>query len=431
VLDFDADTMQVPGDPNPAHVDPRADLYAEGGDQHRGWFMSSLLCSIGMHNRAPFKTVATYGWTLDEKGRALSKSLGNFIDPVQVMDQLGGDIVRLWVASVDFREDVVASLPLLKRLAEEIYRKLRNTFRFLLGALSETNPATGAMHAFDPRSMAEGGDAVPFAQMQPIDQYILAKTAELTGKIRTAYTEFEFHRVYHLLNEFCNSELSAFYLDVLKDRLYTYPIAAKPGREYQQQLYTARRSAQTAIYKITDALARLTAPILSFTADEVWQALPGTSGSVHLTQFPTPEELAPTTARDRAEDWERLQTIRTAALKVLEEARAQKIIGKGLEAAVQIEIGDFDKLAHALLSRFAGSLAELLNVSSVALLEATTSIPEVAYNISAKAAAGVKCERCWRHVPDVGENANYPTVCLRCVEALDAIDFPAYTAAVE
>jgi isoleucyl-tRNA synthetase len=178
VLDFDPDTQQAPNDP-----DPRADLYAEGGDQHRGWFMSSLLCSIGMHNRAPFKSVATYGWTLDEQGRALSKSLGNFIDPVQIMDTLGGDIVRLWVASVDFREDVVASLPLLKRLAEEIYRKLRNTFRFLLGSLAETNPTTGLTHAFDPRPIAEGGDAVPFAAMQPIDQYMLARTAELTKKI--------------------------------------------------------------------------------------------------------------------------------------------------------------------------------------------------------------------------------------------------------
>jgi isoleucyl-tRNA synthetase len=225
VLDFDPDTEQAPG------TDPR-------GDQHRGWFMSSLLCSIGMHNRAPFKSVATYGWTLDEQGRALSKSLGNFIDPVQIMDTLGGDIVRLWVASVDFREDVVASLPLLKRLAEEIYRKLRNTFRFLLGSLSETNPTTGLTHAFDPRPIAEGGDAVPFSAMQPIDQYMLARTAELVTKIAGdksrgipgAYEKFEFHRVYHLLNEFCNSELSAFYLDVLKDRLYTYPIAYKPGR---------------------------------------------------------------------------------------------------------------------------------------------------------------------------------------------------------
>ena len=285
VLDFDPDTMQKPGD------DPRADLYAEGGDQHRGWFMSSLLCSIGMHNRAPFKSVATYGWTIDENGKALSKSMGSTISD-EITGKLGAEIVRLWVASVDFREDVVASLPLLRRLAEEIYRKLRNTFRFLLGSLREIDPATGEAHDIDPAT-----DSVPFDQMQPIDQYILARTAELTGKITKAYADFEFHRVYHLLNEFCNSELSAFYLDVLKDRLYTYPVKFKPGREYQRDLYFARRSAQTAIYKITDALARLTAPILSFTADEVWQSLPGTEGSVHVTLFPK-------TRRPRADRWQ-------------------------------------------------------------------------------------------------------------------------------
>ncbi len=190
--------------------------------------MSSLLCSIGMHNRAPLQNRSHLRLDPRRKGRAPLQILGNFIDPVEVMNQLGGDIVRLWVASVDFREDVVASLPLLKRLAEEIYRKLRNTFRFLLGSLSETNPTTGEQHDFNLLT-----DSVAFDAMQPIDQYILAKTAELTGKITKAYADFEFHRVYHLLNEFCNSELSAFYLDVLKDRLYTYPIAAKPGREYQ------------------------------------------------------------------------------------------------------------------------------------------------------------------------------------------------------
>jgi isoleucyl-tRNA synthetase len=423
VLDFDPDTMQRADDP-----DKRADLYAEGGDQHRGWFMSSLLCSIGMHNRAPFKSVATYGWTLDEKGRALSKSLGNFIDPVAVMDQLGGDIVRLWVASVDFREDVVASLPLLKRLAEEIYRKLRNTFRFLLGSLAETNPATGEVHAFDPRAMAEGGDAVPFEEMQPIDQYILARTAELTGKITAAYEKFEFHRVYHLLNEFLNSELSAFYLDVLKDRLYTYPIAFKAGREYQKQLYTARRSAQTAIHKITDALARLTAPILSFTADEVWQALPGTEGSVHLALFPKVEELRPADKRKHVSDWGDVQTlsdwdhllqVRSDVLAKLEMLRAEKVIGKALEAVVTLSKSD----GADLLAKYVDALPELFNVSEVDLL------PDLK-GLHVKRSERSKCERCWRYTSDVGTDADYPTVCLRCAEALDAIDFPGYPAPV-
>jgi isoleucyl-tRNA synthetase len=423
VLDFDKDTQQAPNDP-----DPRADLYAEGGDQHRGWFMSSLLCSIGMHNRAPFKTVATYGWTLDEKGRALSKSLGNFIDPVAVMDQLGGDIVRLWVASVDFREDVVASLPLLKRLAEEIYRKLRNTFRFLLGSLAETNPTTGEVHSFDPRPMAEGGDAVPFEQMQPIDQYILARTAELTGKITRAYAEFEFHRVYHLLNEFCNSELSAFYLDVLKDRLYTYPIAFKPGHAEQERLHIARRSAQTAIYKITDALARLTAPILSFTADEVYQSLPHTTGSVHLTLFPNPEDLAPTVSTSQLiADWDTLLQKRSEVLAKLETLRAEKRIGKALEAVVTLYIGETEK---NLETRYAAALPELFNVSEVDFLTVHTTDPDYVANLSVERSQRTKCDRCWRYTDDVGNNASYPTVCLRCAEALDAIDFAPFTTAV-
>jgi isoleucyl-tRNA synthetase len=414
VLDFDPDTQQKPGDP-----DPRADLYAEGGDQHRGWFMSSLLCGIGMHNRAPFKEVATYGWTLDEQGRALSKSLGNFIDPVQVMDQLGGDIVRLWVASVDFREDVVASLPLLKRLAEEIYRKLRNTFRFLLGSVRELDPATGQPHDFDPRSMEEGGDAVPFARMQPIDQYILARTAELTAKITKAYDEMEFHRVYHLLNEFCNSELSAFYLDVLKDRLYTYPVKFKHGNDYQRDLYIARRSAQTAIYKITDALARLTAPILSFTADEVWQSIPRKQGSVHLTLFPKPEELAPANRAAIIGDWERLLALRTEVLAKLEPLRAEKVIGKALEAIVTLPVDA--AIDNSVTGKYEDSLPELFNVSEVDIATGTD-----ATGITVERSPESKCDRCWRYTDNVGQNTAYPTVCLRCAEALDAIDFPPY-----
>jgi len=444
VLDFDPDVQQAPGD-----QDPRADLYAEGGDQHRGWFMSSLLCSIGMHNRAPYKSVATCGWTLDEQGRALSKSLGNFIDPVAVMDSLGGDIVRLWVASVDFREDVVASLPLLRRLAEEIYRKLRNTFRFLLGALSETDPSTGLAHDFDPRPMADGGDGIAFDAMQPIDQYILARAAELTAKIRKAYEDFEFHRVYHLLNEFCNSELSAFYLDVLKDRLYTYPIKFKPGNAEQKALYLARRSAQTAIYKITDALARLIAPILSFTADEVYQSLPHTTGSVHLTLFPAPEELVVGNTETLIEDWKYLLIIRQMVLKSLEVERQKGLIGKSLEAKIHIRAAVF---AYRALASNRPALEELFNVSQVTIeenkstdAEWTSTIkpcsPDITgddlfavnldhVDIQSTTAASSKCERCWRHVPDIGQQEKYPTVCLRCAQALDAIDFPPYVTAV-
>ena len=211
--------------------------------------------------------------------------------------------------------------------------------------------------------------------MQPIDQYILARTAELTGKITKAYADFEFHRVYHLLNEFCNSELSAFYLDVLKDRLYTFPIHFKPGNEYQRDLYVARRSAQTAIYKITDALARLTAPILSFTADEVWQALPGTQGSVHLQLFPKPEDLAPTAeSRKLIADWENLLQRRTEVLAKLESLRAEKVIGKALEAVVTLYIAGTAE--EHLIARSIESLPELFNVSEVDILPVTHNDPD-------------------------------------------------------
>ena len=242
-------------------------LYLEGGDQHRGWFHSSLLTSVALRGRAPYSHVATAGWTLDEQGRAMSKSLGNGVDPVDIANRLGGEIVRLWVASVDFREDMAASENLMQRCAD-IYRKLRNTFRFLLGNLN----------GFDPVR-----DRVAEADLLPLDRYMLARTRDLTEKIRDWYAAFEFHRVYHAVNEFAIVDLSSFYLDVLKDRMYTFAPTSQ-----------ARRSAQTVLWQITEALVRLVAPILSFTADEVWEYLPkveGREASVHLAQFPKPEEI--------------------------------------------------------------------------------------------------------------------------------------------
>jgi len=370
------------------------ELYTEGGDQHRGWFHSSLLCSVGLRNRAPYKNVATSGWTLDEQGRAFSKSLGNGVDPVAVMDQIGGDVVRLWVASVDFREDVVASVPLMKRLADEIYRKLRNTFRFLLGNLKGFNPAT---------------DCLPFEKMQPLDQYMLAKTADLTTKILKAYDEFEFHRVYHALNEFCNSELSAFYLDVLKDRMYTFA-PSDP----------ARLSAQTAVWKITDALVRLVAPILSFTADEVWQYMPKLENSpknVHLALFPRPEALAPATAAQITRDWAVLLAVRAIVFQSLESARKASTIGKGLDAKVTISPADAETLK--VLTQYADSLEELFNVSQIEIVKSQ----DASTTVATAAAIGTKCNRCWRYTEDVGKDARWPTVCARCAKALDAIGF--------
>ncbi len=365
-----------------------ADLYLEGGDQHRGWFHSSLLCAVGIENAAPYRSVATCGWTLDEKGRALSKSLGNNVDPVQVAEQLGGDIIRLWVASVDFREDVVASIPLMQRLAEEIYRKLRNTFRFLLGNL----------HGFDPALHAR-----PFEQMEPLDQYMLVRTAELTEKIHGWYQRMDFHRVYHALNQFCASDLSAVYLDVLKDRMYTFA-----------PTHPARRSAQTAIWRITEALVRLIAPILSFTADEVWQYLPAVAGrpsSVHIALFPKPEELAPESSALLA-DWQTLFSIRDEVLKALEAERKAARIGKALEAKVQLEL---PAAQHAIAKKYQASLKELFNVSQVELSEAQSGD---AVRVTPLPADGSKCERCWNYSRCVGLDTQQPTLCDRCLAAL-------------
>src|SRR5665213_3188221 len=292
-----------------------ADLYTEGGDQHRGWFHSSLLTSVAVRGKAPYKMVATSGWTLDEQGRAFSKSLGNGVDPVDIAKRLGGEIIRLWVASVDFREDVAASESLMQRVSDN-YRKLRNTLRFLLGNLHDFDPA---IHK------------VAFAKLEPLDQYILARLAELTTKIRDAYDDFEFHRAYHALNEFVNTDLSALYLDVLKDRLYTFAPSAP-----------ARRSAQTALWRIAETLTRLIAPILSFTADEVWALLPkveGRESSVHLALFPSIADIVPGNVKQLEEDWDFLLASRTRVLASLESARQLGQIGKGLDANILIGVG--------------------------------------------------------------------------------------------
>jgi isoleucyl-tRNA synthetase len=393
----------------PEHNFP-ADLYTEGGDQHRGWFHSSLLTSVAVRGVAPYRMVATSGWTLDEQGRAFSKSLGNGVDPVDIAKRLGGEIIRLWVASVDFREDVAASENLMQRVSDN-YRKLRNTLRFLLSNLYDFNPSTDAVN--------------DFAKLEPLDQYILARTAELDAKIRSAYDDFEFHRAYHALNEFVNTDLSALYLDVLKDRLYTFA----PN-------HTGRRSAQTALWRIAEALTRLIAPILSFTADEVWQLLPkveGRESNVHLALFPVMSDIVPGSVKSIEEDWEYLLTLRDEVLKVLEEARTAKEISNR-SSEVQVTLGWLNPLAsppNLIFERYHEVLPELLGVPQVNLVDAIVTEGEVAkgaFYVQAKPADGSKCERCWRFTTDVGNDANYPTVCLRCADALKAIDFPSYTA---
>jgi isoleucyl-tRNA synthetase len=376
-----------------------ADLYTEGGDQHRGWFHSSLLSSVGIRDAAPYKMVATSGWTLDEQGRAFSKSLGNGVDPVDVANRLGGEIIRLWVASVDFREDVAASENLMQRVSDN-YRKLRNTLRFLLSNLYDFDPAT---------------DAIVWEEMQPLDQYILAQTAELDAAIRKAYDEFEFHRAYQALNEFTNSDLSALYLDVVKDRLYTF--APKSP---------ARRSAQTAIWRIAEAMTRLIAPILSFTADEVWQYLPKLEErlpSVHLALFPAVVEIVPGSIAGLEADWQQLADVRQLVMVELEALRLAKSIGKSLDASVRV-IASEGSPESLVLKRYEDALAEFFNVSQATVQVIGATQQDSAVLIEAYVADGAKCERCWRIVPDVGADNRWRTVCTRCSEALNAIGFP-------
>jgi isoleucyl-tRNA synthetase len=370
-----------------------ADLYIEGGDQHRGWFQSSLLCAIGTRDAAPYRMAATCGWTLDEQGRAMSKSLGNGVDPVDIAQRLGAEIVRLWVASVDFREDVAASENLMQRVSET-YRKLRNTFRFLLSNLNGFAPER---------------DAVPWEQMPPLDQYMLVRTRELTEKILGWYEDFEFHRIYHALNEFAVADLSQFYLDAVKDRIYTFA----PQN-------TARRSAQTVLWMIAEALVRLVAPLLSFTADEIWLYMPKMSNrlpSVHLELFPKPTSLAAKIDAEFMSDWATLLLVRDEALKSLEEARKAKQIGKALDARLVLEV---PQTMDSLLERYRGGLKELLNVSQVEVL--TGPGPQII--ATTLPAHGTKCERCWNYSVHVGEDWRWPRVCERCSAALDEMGIP-------
>jgi isoleucyl-tRNA synthetase len=360
-------------------------LYLEGGDQHRGWFHSSLLTSVALRGRAPYSHVATAGWTLDEQGRAMSKSLGNGVDPVDIANRMGGEIVRLWVASIDFREDMAASENLMARCAE-IYRKLRNTFRFLLGNIAGFNPAT---------------DRVEERELLPLDRYMLARTRELTENILDWYERFEFHRVYHALNDFAVADLSNFYLDVLKDRMYTF---APTSRE--------RRSAQTVLWRISETLVRLVAPILSFTADEVWEYLPkfeGREKSVHLAQFLKPEEVFSEEPAKLLEEWKKLFAVRDAALVILEEERKEKRIGKGLEAELEITTSGEQLI---LLQRHAAGLKEIVNVSKVTVIEGTE------LKVAALPATGHKCARCWNFMPEVANYGIWQNVCTRCSDAL-------------
>jgi isoleucyl-tRNA synthetase len=365
------------------HLPWPADVYIEGPDQYRGWFNSSLMVGLAAHGTAPYNTVITHGWTVDGQGKAMHKSTGNAISPNEVANKLGAEILRLWVASSDYKEDVRLSQEILTRLVDT-YRKLRNTARHALGNIGDFNPAT---------------DAVAYEEMLEIDRWALAATNEVARKVVEAYKRFDYTPVYHALYNYTTVTLSAVYFDILKDRLYTF--APKS---------LARRSAQTALYEIVDKFARLLAPILVFTADEIWENLPGERlASVHMAEFPK-LDARPDEAELLAR-WEKLLDIRSTAQKALEEQRNEKVIGSSLEAKVTIKAGG-DR--YALLKPYAEQLAALLIVSEVVLQEAAGDTVEVLV----EHAEGTKCERCWNWSVTVGTDASYPTLDVRCVRQI-------------
>ncbi len=372
-----------------------ADMYLEGNDQHRGWFHSSLLESVGTRGRAPYRNVLTHGFVVDGEGKKMSKSVGNVIDSQTIIDEYGAEILRLWVAAEDYTEDIRISGEILKRLVEA-YRRIRNTSRFILGNLYDFNPAT---------------DAVSYPEMAEMDRWILHRLQEVTRRVREAYEQYQFHVVYYTLYNFCTVDLSALYLDVLKDRLYTSK-ASSP----------ARRSAQTAMTTLLDAMARLLAPILTFTAEEVWLALPACPGkaeSVHLTQFPEVNEawLKP----ELADTWKTLIAVKGEVSKAIETARQNKILGHSLDAAVIIGA---PKDLRTLLETHREDLRALLIVSDVRIADAeeigegfkSTEIAGLA--VSVDRATGAKCDRCWIYSETIGASAEHPTICARCRENL-------------
>jgi len=363
-----------------------SDVYLEGGDQYRGWFHSSLLVGTGIKGGSPYRMCALNGWVLDGEGKAMHKSLGNSIEPEQIIPHHGAEILRLWSASVEFNEDVRISETILTRLVDA-YRKLRNTFRYLLGNLSDFDPAQ---------------DAVAANEMADLDQWVLLRAGDLVARCRAWYDNFEFHKVYHAVYAFATVDLSAVYFDVLKDRLYT---SARKSE--------ARRSAQTALYRLLDALVRLVAPLMTFTAEEVWTHMKHAE-SVHVAYFPEPGDLTAglgDAARKRTADWDRLMEVRGDVLKSLENARNEKLIGAPLEARVSLSAdGDL----FPLLEQYARELPALFIVSEVALDRS-----EGALAVRVDRAAGRKCERCWKYTTDTGSNAKFPTICAACAGSVE------------
>jgi isoleucyl-tRNA synthetase len=371
------------------------DLYLEGSDQHRGWFHSSLLMSEALYERAPYRGVLTHGFTVDEKGRKQSKSLGNVVAPQKVMSTLGADVLRLWVSATDYANEMSVSDEILKRMADS-YRRMRNTVRYLLGNL----------HGFDPRR-----DAVPATDLLALDRWALARTAALQAEIIEAYRRYAFHLIYQKVHNFCSVDLGGFYLDVLKDRMYTTPTAGR-----------ARRSAQTVMYHIAECMVRWLAPILSFTSEEIWAFLPGErSESVFLETWHQAPEVAATDI-----EWPALLQLRSDVTRELEKLRDAGTIGAPLDAEVDVyctpdEYPRFSALGEELRFFFITSHARVHRIEGAppADAAAATNTGRSGVWIAVKPTSDPKCIRCWQRRPDVGSNPKHPEICGRCVSNVD------------
>ena len=369
-----------------------ADLYLEGADQYRGWFQSSLLTSVVYKGTAPYKQVCTHGWVVDGEGKIMHKSLGNGIAPEEIIEQYGADILRLWVASSDYHSDIRVSKDILNQQSDA-YRKIRNTARYILGNLSDGETV------FSPdKDMADD------AQLEELDRWILMRLDALTETVNKGYLAYDFHSVIHAIHNFCVVDLSSFYLDIIKDRLYCEKVDS-----------VTRRAAQTAMYRVLDALVRMVAPILSFTAEEIWQELPHRSSddarSVFLNEFlPATGMTCDAAFREK---WDRIYAIREAVNKKLEEKRTEKVIGKSLEAKVVITVKDAQAAAE-----IAGwsELKDVLIVSAVEVQTGETGDEGMTFAI--EKASGCQCERCWKFSEEVGRLAQYPTLCKRCAEVI-------------
>ena len=369
-----------------------ADIYLEGSDQHRGWFQSSLLVGLGTRGRPPFKEVLTHGFIVAEDGRKMSKSLGNVIDPQTIIKESGADILRLWVSMSDYTQEIRISKEILAR-AVEAYRKIRNTLRYLLANLYDFDPAT---------------DLVPLDQMEEVDRYILARYGEAATRILAGYDAYDYGSIFQAVNAFTTVDLSAFYADVSKDRAYTFAAASRE-----------RRSVQTAMYLIADGLTRLTAPVLTFTADELWAYLPGArEESVHMAVFPAKDALDRLADAPLVDRWAGLMTLRERVLAEIEPLRKDKRIGSSLQAKVVLT----GTAAEIAALRAHESQLPMLFIVSAVELRSDDGAPEAnGPRIAIERVDGVKCERCWRYVPEVSQDTAWAGVCPRCQTALAGV----------